>query len=205
MLCCVQNCIREGTVADKTKAKELLDAWRAGDIGARDDLFSLLYTDLRQVSASLLRSEGNASLSTGDLVNEAVIRLMQIERIDWADKAHFLALSARAMRRVLIDHARKKNADKRYHKKVTLLSRFSGSGVDRVELDVLEKALIRLNLIDPERVEIVEMRYFGGMTLEDIAEVKKVSLSTVKRNWRVTRAWLLDALNEARSDEHRLA
>lgn len=186
-------------------AKKLLDAWREGDLSARDKLFTLLYSDLRQVSAALLRSEGNASLSTGDLVNEAVLRLIRLEQIEWADKAHFLALSARAMRRVLIDHARKKKADKRHHQKVTLLSRFGGAGVDRVELDVLEKSLIRLSVIDPERVEIVEMRYFGGMTLEDIAEVKNVSLSTVKRSWRVARAWLLDALNEARTDEHGIA
>ena len=173
-------------------------------MSARDRLFNLLYSDLRQVSAALLRNESNASLSTGDLVNEAAIRLMRLDQIEWADKAHFLALAARAMRRVLIDHARKKNSNKRQHQKVTLISRFGAAGVDRVELDVLEKSLIRLNLIDPEKVEIVEMRYFGGMTLEDIAEVKNVSLSTVKRNWRIARAWLLDALNEARSDEHRL-
>ena len=188
----------------KTSIKTLLSAWRNGDMSARDRLFDLLYSDLRQVSAALLRNESNASLSTGDLVNEAAIRLMRLDQIEWADKAHFLALAARAMRRVLIDHARKKNSNKRQHQKVTLISRFGAAGVDRVELDVLEKSLIRLNLIDPEKVEIVEMRYFGGMTLEDIAEVKNVSLSTVKRNWRIARAWLLDALNEARSDEHRL-
>ena len=188
----------------KTPIKTLLSNWRNGDMSARDRLFNLLYSDLRQVSAALLRNESNASLSTGDLVNEAAIRLMRLDQIEWADKAHFLALAARAMRRVLIDHARKKNSNKRQHQKVTLISRFGAAGVDRVELDVLEKSLIRLNLIDPEKVEIVEMRYFGGMTLEDIAEVKNVSLSTVKRNWRIARAWLLDALNEARSDEHRL-
>lgn len=188
----------------KASIKTLLSNWRNGDMSARDRLFDLLYSDLRQVSAALLRNESNASLSTGDLVNEAAIRLMRLDQIEWADKAHFLALAARAMRRVLIDHARKKNSNKRQHQKVTLISRFGAAGVDRVELDVLEKSLIRLNLIDPEKVEIVEMRYFGGMTLEDIAEVKNVSLSTVKRNWRIARAWLLDALNEARSDEHRL-
>lgn len=188
----------------KTSIKTLLSNWRNGDMSARDRLFDLLYSDLRQVSAALLRNESNASLSTGDLVNEAAIRLMRLDQIEWADKAHFLALAARAMRRVLIDHARKKNSNKRQHQKVTLISRFGAAGVDRVELDVLEKSLIRLNLIDPEKVEIVEMRYFGGMTLEDIAEVKNVSLSTIKRNWRIARAWLLDALNEARSDEHRL-
>jgi len=192
-------------MTDTESAKCLLDAWRQGDIGARDKLFKLLHKELCQVSAALLRSESNASLSVDDLVNEAVIKLIQLDQIDWADRAHFLALSARAMRRTLIDHARKKNADKRHHHKVTLVSKFGGAGVDRVELDVLEKSLIRFSVIDPDKAEIVEMRYFGGMTLEDIAEVKSMSLSSVKRNWRVARAWLLDALNEARNDEFGVA
>lgn len=192
-----------GENAEKTK--DLLDAWRGGDLGARDRLFDLLYTELRQISAALIRAESNNSLSTGDLVNEAVIRLMRLDQIEWADKAHFLALAARAMRRVLIDHARKKKSDKRHHHKVTLVTRVAGAGVDRIELDVLEKSLIRLNILDADKAEIVEMRYFGGLTLEEIAEVKDISESTVKRSWRVARAWLLDSLNEARQDEHRIA
>ena len=187
--------------ADPIETQALLRAWRAGDMSARDALFSLLYSELRQVSAALLRAESNTSLSTGDLVNEAVIRLMQIDRIDWADKAHFLALAARAMRRSLIDHARKKGSDKRRHDRVTLVTDVAGGGSDRIELDVLEKALIRLANLDPARAEIVELRYFGGLTLEEIAEVTGASPSTVKRSWRAARAWLLDTLNAARRDE----
>ena len=174
-------------------SKAMLDRWRAGDMTARDQLFSLLYTELRQVSAALLRAESNASLSTGDLVNEAAIRLLRLDQIEWADKSHFLALSARAMRRVLIDHARKKKSDKRHHYKVTLVTRIQGV-VQRLDMDVLEKCLIRLSVIDPEKASIVELRYFGGMSLEEIAEVSGVSESTVKRQWRVARAWLLDAI-----------
>jgi len=185
-------------------AKHLLDAWRAGDLTARDRLFTELYSELRQISAGLIRSERNLSLSTGDLVNEAVIRLMRVDQIEWADKVHFLALAARAMRRVLIDHARKKRSDKRHHQKVTLVSRLSDGSSDRIEMDVLEKALIRLSVIDEDKAEIVELRYFGGMTLEEIAAIKSVSEATVKRNWRAARAWLLDCLNEARQDEHRI-
>ncbi len=184
--------------------KELLDAWRDGDTAARDQLFTQLYTELRMISAALIRSESNLSLSTGDVVNEAVIRLMRLDQIEWADKAHFLALAARAMRRVLIDHARKKKSDKRQHKKVTLVSKVAGGGADRIEADQLEKALIRLAVIDPDKAEIVELRYFGGMTLEEIAVVKDVSESTVKRSWRVARAWLLDSLNEDWQDEQRV-
>lgn len=184
-------------------AKQLLDAWREGDLTARDRLFTELYSELRQISAGLIRSERNLSLSTGDLVNEAVIRLMRIEQVEWNDKVHFLALAARAMRRVLIDHARKKRSDKRQHHRVTLVSRLSDGSIDRIEMDVLEKALIRLSVIDEDKADIVELRYFGGMTLEEIAEIKGVSEATVKRNWRVARAWLLDCLNEAKQDEHR--
>ncbi|KCZ52034.1 sigma-70 family RNA polymerase sigma factor [Hyphomonas pacifica] len=190
---------------ENLSAKQLLDAWRDGDIGARDRLFTQLYSELRLISAALIRSESNLSLSSGDLVNEAVIRLMRLDQIEWADKAHFLALAARAMRRVLIDHARKKNSDKRQHRKVTLVSKVAGKGAERLEVDQLEKALIRLSVIDPDKAEIVELRYFGGMTLEEIAEVKAISESTVKRNWRVARAWLLDSLKEDWQDEHRIS
>ena len=185
--------------------KSLLNAWRSGDLRARDERFSLLYTELRQISAALLRSESKASLSTGDLVNEAVLRLMRIDQIEWSDKAHFLALAARAMRRSLIDHARKKQSDKRRHEKVTLITNLGSEGMKRVEIDTLEKALIRLSVIDKDKAEIVELRYFGGLTLEEISEVTGVSVSTVKRNWRVARAFLLDAMNEARGNEQGFA
>ncbi|WP_300395831.1 ECF-type sigma factor [Henriciella sp.] len=173
--------------------KALLQAWRDGDLKARDHLFECLYSELTQVSAALLRAERNSSLSTTDLVNEAAIRLIQLDQIDWSDKSHFLALSARAMRRILIDHARRKKSDKRHHQRVTLVTRLEGQP-DRLDFDVLEKSLIRLNAIDSEKADIVELRYFGGLTLPEIAEVTGTSESTVKRQWRVARAWLVDAI-----------
>ena len=179
-----------------SQTQVLLRNWRGGDVRSRDALFEKLYSELRQVSAALLRAESNSSLSTGDLVNEAAIRLMQIDKIDWSDRAHFLALSARAMRRILIDHARKKNTDKRAHKRVTLLTRFEGAP-QRLDLDALDKALIRLNAIDEEKATIVELRYFGGLGLAEIAEVLGTSESTIKRQWRTARIWLIDALKES--------
>ncbi len=176
-----------------SQTQVLLSDWRGGDTDARDQLFDRLYLELRQVSAALLRAESNNSLSTGDLVNEAAIRLMQIDRVDWSDRAHFLALSARAMRRILIDHARRKKAEKRSHHKVTLVTRFEG-GQQRMDLDVLDKALIRLKAIDETKATIVELRYFGGLSLMEIGEVLGTSESTVKRQWRVTRTWLVDAM-----------
>nr|WP_321362480.1 ECF-type sigma factor [uncultured Hyphomonas sp.] len=179
---------------DELETKRLLDAWRDGDLAARDQLFTLLYSELNQVSAALLRAERNSSLATGDLVNEAVMRLIKLDQIEWADKTHFLALSARAMRRILIDNARRKQSDKRRHQKVTLVTRLPGVAADRVDFDVLEKALIRLAAIDKQKADIVELRYFGGMSHQEIAEVTGTSESTVKRGWRAARAWLLDAM-----------
>lgn len=184
--------------------KHLLQAWRSGDNDARDALFKLLYAELRQVSAALLRAESNNSLSTGDLVNEAALKLIRLDKIEWADKSHFLALSARAMRQILIDHARKKKTDKRHHHKVTLVTRVEGA-VQRLDIDVLEKSLIRLSVIDSEKADIVELRYFGGMSLLEIAEVVGTSESTVKRQWRVARAWLLDAMTEGQNVGSRTA
>ena len=181
---------------------KLLRAWRDGDDSARDTLFEILYSELRQISAALVRRERNASLSTGDLVNEAVLRIVHMDTVDWADKAHFLALAARAMRRVLVDHARAKKADKRFHHKVTLITQFAGPNRDRIELDTLEKALIRLKIIDAEKAEIVELRYFGGLSLDEIAVIKNTSSSTVKRNWRIARAWLLDNLTTGQYDDY---
>ncbi|MEO0785242.1 MAG: ECF-type sigma factor [Pseudomonadota bacterium] len=177
------------------QARPLLAAWRAGDEGARDSLFSLFYDELRAVSAALLRGEGNVSLSTGDLVNEAVIRLVGLNQIDWQDKAHFMALAARMMRRVLIDHARKKNAGRRDHFRITLITGLH-HGQEAIDLQRLDEALIRLKGIDPVRAEIVELRYFGGLTVEETGEVVGQSPSSVKRSWRAARAWLSAALSE---------
>ncbi|MEM1106058.1 MAG: ECF-type sigma factor [Pseudomonadota bacterium] len=176
-------------------ARPLLEAWRRGDASARDSLFDLLYDDLRAVSAALLRGEGSASLSTGDVVNEAVIRLVGLNQIEWQDKAHFMALAARMMRRVLIDHARKKRADRRQHFRVTLVTDLGG-GKSEMDLQRLDEALARLKAIDPVRADIVELRYFGALTLEETAEVVGLSPSSVKRRWRAARAWLSVALTE---------
>lgn len=180
---------------NRTETQILLQDWRGGDAAAQNILFNRLYSELRQISAALLRAESNNSLSTGDLVNEAVIKLIQLDKIDWQDRAHFLALSAKAMRRILIDHARKKKADKREHQKVTLVTRFEGDP-QRIDLDSLEKAMIRLSALDEEKAHIVELRYFGGLSLAEIGEILGTSESTVKRHWRVARAWLVDALKD---------
>ena len=181
------------------QARPLLAAWRAGDESARDSLFDLFYKELRAISAAMLRGEGQISLSTGELVNEAVIRLVGLNQIDWQDKAHFMALAARMMRRVLIDHARKKHAARRDHFRVTLITQLHDgkAGLDVLRLD---EALSRLRGIDPERADIVELRYFGGLSVEETGAALGMSPTSVKRRWRAARAWLSAALNEELGD-----
>ena len=176
--------------------KRLLKEWRDGSKIARDELFSRLYKELRLVSSALLRNEGRVSLSTGDLVNDAAARIIRLDNIDWQDKAHFMALSARMMRRVLVDHARKKDTDKRDHQKVTLVTHLMGGNSEAVNIQKLEHALLRLHAIDPVRADIVEMRYYGGLSLEEIGAVVGMSPSSIKRNWRASRAWLLSAMED---------
>lgn len=170
----------------------LLARWQSGEDGARDRLIARLHPELAQIAAARLRSEHNSSLSTGDLINDAVLRLLQAERHDLAERAHFIALASRLMRNILVDHARQKSASKRRHIKVELCTNVEG--YQRVDLNQLDSALIRLGVIDAQLAELVEMRYFGGMTVGDVAIASGLSEPTVKRRWQTARAWLTDAL-----------
>jgi RNA polymerase sigma factor (TIGR02999 family) len=170
----------------------LLAAWHEGDRYARDALVARLYPDLAQIAAARLRGEANSSLSTGDLINDAIIRLITLDRIDFANRAHFIALASTLMRQILVDYARAKATNKRQHHKVELNTKVEGE--QKFDLHSLDSALIRLGAIDMELAELVEMRYFGGMTFADIAIVGNISEATAKRRWQVARAWLTDAL-----------
>lgn len=170
----------------------LLRRWQAGEVSARDAVIGRLHPELTQIAAARLRREHNASLSTNDLINDAVLKLVQLEAASVSDRAHLVALASRMMRHILVDHARSKAAPKRRHVKVELTTNVDGG--QRVDLNALESALIRLKALDEQLMELVEMRYFGGMTTADIAEVMGLSEPTVKRRWQVARAWLTDAL-----------
>lgn len=163
---------------------------------AREALFAAFYPDLRRSAAAMLRGERNCSLSTGDLVQESVARLVSLNRIDWADAQHFKALSATMMRRALLDHLRARRTDKRQHEKIELLT---GMGVEdpECEVEALSAALDELARIDPERADIVEMRYFGGLEINEIAAVLDCSEATVKRRWTAARLWLIAELTDA--------
>lgn len=173
----------------------LVRRWRDGDAAAGNALIETLYDWLKKTAAGLLQGEGHVTLTTGDLVNEAILRLIETDDIEWQDQAHFKALSARLMRRILIDHARRKSADKRAHCRVTLVTDVTDR--PREDLLSLSHALQRLSAIDAEKARIVEMRYFGGMTVSDIAVVTGLSEPTVKRRWNAARAWLIDAIDAA--------
>lgn len=170
----------------------LIGRWKDGQVDARDRLIETLHPSLAQIAAARLRNEPDSSLSTGDLINDAVLRLIRIEGLDIADRAHLIALASRLMRNILTDHARARRAAKRDHHRVELTTRIDGE--QRIDLAQLESALIRLGALDPQLMEIVEMRYFGGMTLTDIAEVTTLSEPTVKRRWQTARAWLATTL-----------
>ncbi|MET0371996.1 MAG: ECF-type sigma factor [Sphingobium sp.] len=171
----------------------LLARWQGGETDARDRLINRLYSELAQIAAARLRRERDTSLSTNDLINDAVLRLVQMERVPLSDRSHLVALASRMMRNILVDHARSKASAKRNHVKVELCTRVDAD--QRLDLVQLESALMRLKVLDETLMEMVEMRYFGGMTIADIAVVTGLSEPTVKRRWQVARAWLTDALS----------
>lgn len=178
--------------AGNDEVRALLAAWRRGDLPARDRLFQILYAELTRTAAAMLRGERNVSLSIGDLVHETILKLIQLDQIDWQDRAHFMALTSVMMRRALVEHVRAKRRGKRDHHKVELMTNIADAG--NADLDEINDALNALARIDRERAEIVEMRYFGGMEIADIAVVLKLSESTVKRRWQAARLWLYEAL-----------
>jgi RNA polymerase sigma factor (TIGR02999 family) len=189
-------------MASPTDITGLLDDWGRGDPGALDQLVPLVYAELRRVAARQLRLERDGhSLQPTALVHEAYLRLVDQRQVHWQNRAHFFAVSAQIMRRILVDHARRRKAAKR------------GDGVDRVPLDqdigtvasdaisvlALDHALDHLETVDPLLARIVELRAFGGLTIDEAAHVLKVSASTAKRDWRTAKAWLVRELGpEAR-------
>lgn len=170
----------------------LLARWQNGESSARDRLIARLHPELVMIAAARLRGERDSSLSTGDLINDAVLKIMAMDQNNLADRAHLIALASRMMRHILVDHARLKSSAKRGHVKVELCTAVEGG--QRLDLNCLESALIRLGAIDEQLMELVEMRYFGGMTVADIGIVTGLSEPTIKRRWQTARAWLTDAL-----------
>ncbi|MFO7695005.1 MAG: sigma-70 family RNA polymerase sigma factor [Vicinamibacterales bacterium] len=173
---------------------QLLLAWSHGDRAALDRLIPLVLSELRRLAHHYMRGErAGHTLQTTALVNEAYIRLIDASRVEWRDRAHFFAVSANLMRRILVDFARKRRYQKRGGSAV-MIALGEGDvpspqpGLDMVALDA---ALEALAAFDPRAASIVELRFFGGLTVEETAEVVGLSPRTIKREWAAAKAWLL--------------
>ena len=177
-------------------AAELWDDFGRGDVKAQSRLLSAYYDEFRAVARRVLRDDGGKlALQPTDLAHEAALRILKLDRVHWRDRTHFLALSARVMRQTLIDEVRRFKANKRQPVEVVTQWPLGGAR-QALPLDRLDEALERLFQIDADRARVVELRFYAGLTLEEIAEALEVSESTIVRRWRAARAWLLKALAE---------
>ena len=183
---------------------ELLRAWSDGDTSALERLTPIVYAELHRLARRYMRGERPGhSLQTTALVNEAYMRLVGYERMQWQNRAHFLAVSAQLMRRILVEHARRHNLKR-------------GGGVPHVSLEeaamvggerasdfvALDDALKTLAQLDPRKARVVEMRFFGGLNVDETADVLKVSPATVMRDWNTAKAWLYRELAGGTRDGH---
>ncbi len=171
-------------------------AWQQGEAGVLDKLLPVVYEELRRIAHARMRAEapGRRTLQTTALVNEAYVRLVEGAEVAWRDRAHFYAVCARLMRRILVDRARARGARKRQDGGA--LAAFAAGEVpsDGEALLALDEALDRLAAAAPRKADVVVLRYFGGLTLEETAASLNVSVETVKRDWKVARLWLRQQL-----------
>jgi RNA polymerase sigma factor (TIGR02999 family) len=177
---------------------QLLLAWNQGDQTARDALLTLIYDELRRQARGYLRRERPGhTLQPTALVHEAYLRLIEPTQVSWQNRAHFFGIAARLMRQILINHAESRRAAKRGgdNQRISLGDVVQRADTPAVDLLELHEALRQLEQIDPPQGQIVELRYFSGLTIEEVAEVMNLSPATVKREWSTARAWLKRALS----------
>jgi len=176
---------------------QLLRAWSAGDDKALDKLMPLVHAELSRLASMYMAREPAAhTLETRALVNEAFLRLVEARTVRWQDRVHFFAISARLMRRVLVDHARKKGFQKRGGGQILnpLDEEKIAAPVHRAQVVALDDAISRLQSLDERKARVVEMRFFGGLSLEEIANVLNISSRTVLRDWKFAKAWLSEEI-----------
>jgi RNA polymerase sigma factor (TIGR02999 family) len=178
---------------------QLLADWAAHDPTARDRLVPLVYEELRRLARHYMRGERiNHTLQTTALVNEVYLRLAGLKGLEWRDRAHFFAMAGRLMRRVLVDYARRHGRDKRGGGiSVTTLDEHAISTEPAVDIVALDEALERLSAVDPQQSQVVELRFFGGLSIDETAEALGISPATVKRDWTTARVWLHHELTRA--------
>jgi len=177
----------------------LLADWSNGNEAARDELIPLVYDELRRLAGHYMALErSDHSLQATGLVNEAYLRLVDQRHVRWQGRAHFFALASQMMRRILVDHARKRHYAKRGGgaRPAPLDEGMIVAGEKPADVLALDDALTRLAAIAPRKSQVVELRYFGGLTVEEVAEVLKVSEVTVRRDWTTAKAWLYRAISD---------
>jgi RNA polymerase sigma factor (TIGR02999 family) len=178
---------------------QLLLAWGQGDEAARDELIPLVYDTLRRIAHCQLRRErAGYTLETAELINEAYLKLIE-RSVQWESRAHFFGIAARLMRQLLVDHARARQRFKRGGdlQQISLTAAANIVQEEVVDMLVLDEALETLAEVDPQKSRIVELRFFGGLTIEETAHVMGISTPTVERGWRAARAWLQTELNHS--------
>ena len=180
---------------------ELLVAWGEGDKAALDELMPVVYDELRRLAQNYLsRERPGHTLQTTALVHEAYLRLVDQKSVNWQNRAQFFGIAANMMRRILINHARDRKAQKRegYATKVSLDDAVSFFEKRELDLVALDEALDTLAALDPQQTQIVEMRFFGGLTIEEVSEVLGISPATTKREWDSAKLWLRRQLRSGR-------
>ncbi len=187
-----QSAHNEAQATDNAEVSGLLRAWSEGDRAALDRLTPIVYDELRRLASRYMRGERTGhSLQTTALVNEAYMRLVDYKSMQWQNRAHFFAVSAQLMRRILVEHARRHNLKRGGGVQHVSFEDTAEVGGDRAaDLGALDDALDALARIDPRKVQVVEMRFFGGLSVEETAEVLNVSSVTVMRDWSTAKAWL---------------
>jgi RNA polymerase sigma factor (TIGR02999 family) len=184
----------------------MLRDWSNGDRQAQDQLFRAVYNELHRQAARHLRHENpGLSLQTTDLIHEAYLRLIDQQHVEWQNRLHFFGIAAQVMRRVLVDHARSRQAAKRGGSAIRLPLEEAMAVLPGLDLDfvALDKVLTRLAEIDPQQSQVVELRFFSGLSVEETAKVLDVSERTVKRDWNVAKAWLRRELSRGEETEAR--
>jgi RNA polymerase sigma factor (TIGR02999 family) len=177
----------------------LLIAWSEGDEAALDRLMPLIYTELHRLAGShLRRHRRDGDLQTTGLVNEVYLRLIDARQVRWENRAHFFGISARLLRQILVDFARRQGSRKRGDgvRPISLDERLAAEPQPDADLAALDEALCDLSDIDARKARVVELRFFGGLSVEEAAEVLGVSAETVKRDWRLARSWLRQRLSD---------
>lgn len=187
---------------NKNEISGLLRAWSDGDQSALDRLTAVVYEELRHLAHHYMQRERPGhTLQTTALVNEAYMRLVDYRRMKWHDRAHFFAVSAQVMRRILVDHARSHNVKRGGGVQHVALDDVAVVSSDRTgDLAALDDAMNALARLDPRKMQIIEMRFFGGLSVEETAEVLKVSPATVRRDWSIAKFWLYRELGGGTGD-----